>query len=269
MDHSGMTHSSGAMDHLWCGENEVDKDGKCVVAPKEKSNRTLFDQDVDSFVLGTGILDGELRGYIVEPKTAWDYPWVIMIHEWWGLNDNIKYMAKLLAKQGYRVLAIDLYNWEVAADSDAAKKLSGEVRANPEKALAKMKQAVAYLKQKNDKVASLGWCFWWQQSLNISLTEKLDATVIYYGNLTDDKQKLAAIQGPVLGIFWDKDQSVTPESVSKFEAALTDLGKEKSIHMYPGVGHAFANPTGANYAEKETLDAWQKTIDFLQTELKK
>ena len=124
-----------------------------------------------------------------------------MIHEWWGLNENIKYMAKLLAKQGYRVLAIDLYSGQVAADSDTAKKLSGAVRENPDKAVEKMKLAVDYLKQKSKKVASLGWCFGGQQSLNISLAEKLDATVIYYGHLTDDTEKLSKLQGPVLGIF--------------------------------------------------------------------
>lgn len=264
---STMNHSGTQMDHLGCAENEIDMDGKCLKVDMEKSNMKLFDQDVETFVVWTNIAQGELQWFMAEPRAEWDYPAVVMIHEWWGLNENIKYMAKLLAKQGYRVLAIDLYSGQVAADSDTAKKLSGAVRENPDKAVEKMKLAVDYLKQKSKKVASLGWCFGGQQSLNISLAEKLDATVIYYGHLTDDTEKLSKLQGPVLGIFWWKDQSITQESVKAFETSLKKLWKQNSIYIYPEVGHAFANPTGANYSATETLDAWEKTLKFLEEKL--
>jgi carboxymethylenebutenolidase len=101
------------------------------------------------------------------------------------------------------------------------------------------------------------------------MAEKLDATVIYYGHLTDDVEQIAKINGPVLGIFGEKDTGISVESVQAFEATLTNLKKENNITLYPGVGHAFANPTGANYSSAETLDAWDKTLKFLETELKK
>jgi carboxymethylenebutenolidase len=158
----------------------------------------------------------------------------------------------------------------VASGPDRARELSSGVRANTEEAVRNMKAATAYLReQKVSKIASLGWCFGGQQSLNLSLSgEPLDATVIYYGNLVTEKDQLAAVQGPVLGIFGDQDTSVSVESARAFDAALDELGVENSIHIYPGVGHAFANPSGMNYAAEETKDAWAKTLTFLEENLK-
>jgi carboxymethylenebutenolidase len=177
-------------------------------------------------------------------------------------------MARVLASEGYQVFAIDLYG-EVATTPEKAREFSTAVRANPEAAVAKMKLATAYLKNAQaPKVASLGWCFGGQQSLNLSLAEKLDATVIYYGNLVTDKTKLATISQPVLGIFWETDTSVKVESVKEFDKSLDELGIKNDINIYPGVGHAFANPTGANFSKPETLDAWEKTVEFLEENLK-
>jgi carboxymethylenebutenolidase len=117
-------------------------------------------------------------------------------------------------------------------------------------------------------VGSIGWCFGGGQSLQLSLNEPLDATVIYYGNLVSDKSQLKKLKGPVLGIFGSIDTNVTVSSVNEFKAALKSLGKENSIHIYEGVGHAFANPTGATYAEKETADAWKKTLRFFEENLR-
>lgn len=262
-------HENMQEDHMGCADNEISEDGKCVPAEASKNNMSLFDEDVESFVVWKDVVEWELRGFYVEPKEAWDYPGIVMIHEWWGLNENIKYMAKLLSKQGYRVFAIDLYNGEVAADSDVAKKLSGEVRANPEKATEKMQSAVTYLKDVwgSSKIASLGWCFWGQQSLNISLAQELDATVIYYGHLTDDAQQLKKLKWPVLGIFGAKDTGIPVESVNAFKSQLDSLEKKNSITIYPEVGHAFANPSGQNYSAQETKDAWEKTVTFLKETL--
>ena len=101
-------------------------------------------------------------------------------------------MARLLADSGYRVFAIDLYG-EVATTSDRARELSAQVRANPDAAVEKMRLATEYLKDEKDatKIGTLGWCFGGQQSLNISLDTPVDATVIYYGNLSEDVTQLA------------------------------------------------------------------------------
>jgi carboxymethylenebutenolidase len=198
-------------------------------------------------------------------------PAVVMIHEWWGLNDNIKDMADELASEGYVVLAADLYNGEVATTPDKAMQLVGTVRENPEQAISNLQSAVQYLASlpnvNSSKIASLGWCFGGGQSLQLALNSEqnpLAATVIYYGNLVNDTNELSKINWPVLGIFGDQDQSIPVESVNAFEQALNETGITNEIYIYPGVGHAFANPSGDNYAPAETVDAWEKTLAFLK-----
>jgi carboxymethylenebutenolidase len=197
-------------------------------------------------------------------------PAVVMIHEWWGLNDNIKDMANELASEGYVVLAADLYNGEVATESSRAMELVSSVRNNPDQAIANLQSAVSYLGSlenvNSSRIASLGWCFGGGQSLQLALNSEqnpLAATVIYYGNLVNDTDEISKINWPVLGIFGDQDQSIPVESVNAFEQALNDTGIINEIYIYPGVGHGFANPSGDNYAPEETADAWQKTLAFL------
>ena len=113
----------------------------------------------------------------------------------------------------------------------------------------------------------MGWCFGGGQSLQLALNSEqnpLAATVIYYGNLVNDTNELSRIKWPVLGIFGDQDQSIPVESVNAFEQAFNETGITNEIYIYPGVGHAFANPSGDNYAPEETVDAWEKTLAFLK-----
>ena len=199
-------------------------------------------------------------------------PAVVMIHENKGLNDNIKNMANLLAKEGYVVLAVDLFNGEVTTDQKRASELTQNIRNISTIATENLKSAVTYLSSltnvNSDKIASLGWCFGGQQSLQLALNSDkehpLAATVIYYGRLVTEPQILSKIQWPVLGIFGDQDQSITVDSVKKFEDALNSNGIPNEIYIYKGVGHAFANPSGDNYAPQETQDAWENTISFLK-----
>lgn len=208
------------------------------------------------------------KGFFAAPEQVGNYPGVVMIHEWWGLNDNIKDMARQLAKEGYNVLAVDLYNGVVAKTADEARAQTSGLDQN--KALQNMKAALSFLKTKGaTKLASFGWCFGGGQSMQLALNESdLSATVIYYGTLIDDETQLKNIKWPVLGVFGDKDQSITPDKVKAFETALNKLGIQNEIHIYPGVGHAFANPSGQSYAPNETKDAWEKTLKFLNQNLK-
>jgi carboxymethylenebutenolidase len=210
------------------------------------------------------------QGGVQEQQQQQKLPAVVMIHEWWGLNDNIKDMANELASEGYVILAADLYNGEVAADPNRARELSSSVRDNPEQAITNLQSAVQYLASlpnvNSSRIASLGWCFGGGQSLQLALNSEqnpLAATVIYYGNLINDTNELSKIKWPFLGIFGDQDQSIPVESVNTFEQALNEIGITNEIYIYPGVGHAFANPSGDNYAPEETADAWQKTLAFL------
>lgn len=197
-------------------------------------------------------------------------PAVVMIHEWWGLNDNIKEMADELAGEGYVVLGADLYNGEVATDPNRARELSSSVRENPQQGITNLQSAVQYLASlpnvNGSRIAALGWCFGGGQSLQLALNSEqhpLAATVIYYGNLVNDTSELSKIKWPVLGIFGDQDNSIPVDSVRAFGRGLNETGVTNEIYIYPGVGHAFANPSGDNYAPQETADAWQKTLTFL------
>jgi carboxymethylenebutenolidase len=197
-------------------------------------------------------------------------PAVVMIHEWWGLNDNIKEMADELAGEGYVVLGADLYDGEVTTDPNRASELSSSVRENPQQAITNLQSAVQYLASlpnvNSSRIAALGWCFGGGQSLQLALNSEqhpLAATVIYYGNLVNDTSELSKIKWPVLGIFGDQDNSIPVDSVRAFGRGLNETGVTNEIYIYPGVGHAFANPSGDNYAPQETADAWQKTLTFL------
>jgi len=211
---------------------------------------------------------GKATGFLAKPKEG-NYPGIVMIHEWWGLNENIKDMARQLAAEGYVVLAVDLFG-EVAQDAAKARELSSNVRNNPGKAIQNLKSAVEFLKNENtNTIGSLGWCFGGGMSLQLALNEELDSTVIYYGNLETDTEKLSSIDWPILGIFGDQDTAIPVSSVNEFEESLNEIGIEPEIYIYEGVGHAFANPSGGNYAPEETKDAWEKTLDFLERSLKK
>jgi len=99
------------------------------------------------------------------------------------------------------------------------------------------------------------------------LPDKLDASVIYYGQVTADEDKLRPISAPILGLFAADDTGITVESVEAFRAALERLRKENEIHIYPGVGHAFANPSGRSYNAAAAEDAWGRTLEFLARHL--
>jgi len=223
----------------------------------------------------------QASGYLVYPALTKEnkdsnnkndtLPAVIMIHENKGLNDNIKKMANLLARNGYVVLAVDLFKGEVTTDRNRSSELSQYVRDNQDIATANLKSAVKYLSSlpnvNPEKIVSLGWCFGGGQSLQLALNSQdhpLAATIIYYGRLLTDNASLANIKWPVLGIFGDQDKSISVDSVKAFEMALNSNGIPNEIYIYKGVGHAFANPSGENYAPKETQDAWQKTLAFLE-----
>ena len=120
--------------------------------------------------------------------------------------------------------------------------------------------------EKVPKIGSIGWCFGGLWSLNTALVfpDTLDATVIYYGgNIETNKEKLAPLQMPILGIFGALDQNPSIELVKKFEASLKSLNKSVEIYIYEGANHAFANPSGKNYNPQAAEDAWQKTTTFL------
>lgn len=214
------------------------------------------------------------RGYLAHPQAppaGAHLPGLIVIHEWWGLNDNIKAATRRLAGEGYAALAVDLYGGKVADTADGAKQLMGGVLANREAAFATLRAADAYLKRQGaPRIGVIGWCFGgaWSLQTALEVPEGIDAAVVYYGQPEKDRARLERLRAPLLGLYGADDQSIPPAAVHEMEATLKQLGKSVEVHVYDGAGHAFANPSGTNYRPPAADDAWQRTVAFFKQHLK-
>ena len=206
-------------------------------------------------------------------------PGVIVIHERWGLDDGVRALANRIAGEGYIVLAIDLYGGETAENTDAARQLMVEVVENPELANQNIQQAYDFLLSSSTsplgagsppRIAALGWSFGGGWALNAAmlLPDDLDAAVIYYGQVTDDEERLAPVNAPILGLFGANDRGVSRDSVVAFEKALQNLEKDYEIEIYDNAGHAFADPQASNYQPDVAAEAWEKVVVFLGENLR-
>ncbi len=195
-------------------------------------------------------------------------PAILLIHEWWGLNDQIRSVAMELASLGYMALAVDLYGGEVADSPEGARTLMQNV--DPVAATDILVGWIDYLKgnpASTGKVGTVGWCFGGGWSLNASLAAPVDATVIYYGNVKKTATELASLQGPVLGHFATRDGWINQDMVNGFEVAMQNAGKsELTIHWYEA-DHAFANPTSARYDVDDAALSWERTVKFFRQNL--
>jgi carboxymethylenebutenolidase len=226
----------------------------------------------ESVIYG-GLAGRPLRGFLAWPTGNPAAPGVIVIHEWWGLNDNIRSMARQLAAAGYSALAVDLYGGEVARDPDGARALMRSALADPDAARANLRQAHAHLREvrKAPRTGSIGWCFGggWSLEAALALGGELDGAVIYYGRVVTDQQRLAGLRAPLLGHFGELDRGIPLEGVREFEAALKELGKPAEIWVYKGAHHAFANPSGTRYDAAAAEQAWARTLAFFEQNLKR
>jgi carboxymethylenebutenolidase len=220
---------------------------------------------------GTMVEIAKSKAYLSLPEGAKaPMPGIVVIHEWWGLNDHIKHWADRLAADGYAAIAVDLYDGTVATTPDEANAAMKKV--DPARSKEIMLAALAFLKDdprvKATKRGSIGWCFGGKQSLQLALAAPdLDAAVMYYGHPELDPMKLEPMKAPLLGIFGTKDKSIPPETVTKFEDALSKANKEHKIHSYEAE-HAFANPSGAKYDEANAAKAWIEVRKFFEKHLK-
>ncbi len=216
--------------------------------------------------------DRALVGYLARPADVeGPLPGLIVIHEWWGLNANIRSMTKRLAAEGYAALAVDLYRGEVAGDPARARELAGGTLERVPEIQENLRQAYAFLAERSGapKVGSIGWCFGggWSLATAVLLPDEIDATVIYYGRLVSDPAQLESISTPILGLFGSEDGAIPVASVRAFESELVRLGKPVEIHIYEGAHHAFANPSGTRYDATAAEDAWRRTTAFLHSHL--
>lgn len=208
-----------------------------------------------------------VEGYLARPKQEkTPSSGIIVIHEWWGLNDNIRTMADKLAGRGYLALAVDLYGGKSAETPQQAQELMQAAMQDPSAADSNLRQAYQFLAEKQGvtKVGTIGWCFGGGWSLNtaILLGDRIDAAVVYYGRPVTDLDRLKKIQAPILGLYGAEDTGIPEEQVREMEKELKTLGKNVDIHIYPGASHAFANPSGNRYQPEAAKDAWEKTLAF-------
>lgn len=222
-------------------------------------------------MVGYGDVEGlPLTGYLARPTTGKVRGGVVVIHEWWGLNDQIKSMTDKLASHGYVALAVNMYHGDPAESAEEARELMAASMLRPELGVQNLERAAAYLNTlKVGKIAALGWCYggMWTLEAGVSLPSTFDALVMYYGRVKTTKEELAALKAPLLGIFAADDGGIPVDQVRAFEAALTASKKDAKIHIYDGVDHAFANPTGDRYSAEAANDAWAKTVEFLEQRL--
>jgi carboxymethylenebutenolidase len=203
-------------------------------------------------------------------KPAAGWPAIIVIHEWWGLNDHIRHWTDRFAADGYAAVAVDLYAGKVATTPEEAMALVKSVdEAHAKKVLA---AAHAFLaadpRVSASKRGVIGWCFGGGWSLQHAIaTPDLDAAVLYYGRLVEDEAELKKIKAPVLAIFGDKDKSIPIEAVERFEAAMKQAGRSIAVQRYDAE-HAFANPSSPRYEQAAASDAWEKTRSFFAQHLR-
>jgi carboxymethylenebutenolidase len=217
--------------------------------------------------------DESVKGILYTPSGKGPFPALVVIHEWWGLNDWVKEQAAKLADQGYVTLAIDLYRGNVATTPEQAHEL---MRGVPDdRATRDLLAASTYLRSLKQvdpaRVGSIGWCMGGGYSLDLAIHDpRLAATVINYGHLATEDATLKQINAPILGIFGGQDKGIPPDAVHKFEQQMKGLNKSVEVVIFPDAGHAFENPNNkTGYRPQDAEKAWTDTVNFLSQELKK
>lgn len=209
-------------------------------------------------------------GYLVEPEAEGAHPGLIVIHEWWGLNEHIKDITGRFAKKGYVALAPDLYDGAVTKDSAKAAELMQGLDQG--KALEILSGAVNFLRLQAgvnaEKIGVTGFCMGGTFSLLLACHDSsIKASAPFYGDVpTDDVIK--NLSAPVLFIGAENDPWITKDKMERLRAAIQEFGKEGEVKIYNGVGHAFFNDTRPEaYDRMAAQDAWNRVGEFLASKL--
>jgi carboxymethylenebutenolidase len=211
---------------------------------------------------------GTTTGYLATPA-AGKGPGVLVIQEWWGLVDHIKKVCDRFAAEGFTALAPDMYHGQTASEPDAAGKLF--MALNIGQAEKDLRGAAAYVAQHSSsaRLGVVGFCMGGQLALfAATLNPSIGACVNFYGIHPNVKPDYTKLNGPVLGLFAEKDQFVTPDVARQVDAAIKQAGKQSEIHIYPNVDHAFFNDEREVYDKAAADDAWRRTLAFFRQHLK-
>ena len=206
----------------------------------------------------------EANAYFIPAKKKSDR-WLIVIQEWWGLNDNIRDEADKYFKDlgDMNVIAVDMYDGRVAATPDSAMKIMRS--ADMGRMTGIINGAIAYAGDKAS-IYSVGWCFggMWSLQTAIIAGPKAKGTVMFYGRPEADQEKLKRISCDVVGFFGNLDKSPAPAMVDAFEQNMAAAGKKLTVHRYDA-GHGFANPSNPAFNRAATEDSYAKAIAFLKS----
>lgn len=244
-----------------------------AAAPAATESVGATQRDVISDRLPYGEVGDELvYGYFVFPSDMIEpLPAVIVIHEWWGLTDDVRSVCDRLAAEGFIVLAVDLFGGEVSNTPAAARNLMAAVVEDPDTATQNIASAVDFVQNTAGapRIGMLGYGLGGGLVLDAAINygDGLDAAVMYYGQVESDQGKLLPISAPLLGLFGDGDRAVPNESVEKFRDAMRKLRKNFEVITYPDTGTDFASPQSNNYDAAVVEKAWQKSLQFLQLHL--
>ncbi len=243
--------------------------GTSAVDVEAQSTAAVVDQrDVDSESLPYAEVADELvYGYFAFPSDMLEpLPAVVIVHDWWGLNEHVRSEANRIAAAGYIVLAVDLYGGEVVTTPEAARAKMIDVLENPELVESNLRQALEFVDVAGaPQVATLGWGLGGGWALDASrlFPGRVAAAVIYYGQVSDNEARLADIDAAVLGFFGERDRGIKIDSVRQFEAAMHRLRKDVTLHVFDDTGHGFVDPARGTYRADIAAATWQQTIDFL------
>lgn len=209
----------------------------------------------------------EGTGYYAIPSAGEKAPGVVIIQEWWGLNDQIKGVANRLAEIQYRALVPDLYKGTVTLEVAEAEHLMGNLDFG-DAATQDIQGAVQYLKENSTKVAVLGFCMGGALSILTAVhVKEANAVVCWYGIPPEEAADTSTIKIPLQGHFAQEDEFFPPTQVDALEASLKNGNVTYEIYRYQAK-HAFGNETGDNHDPEATKLAWQRTVDFLAKHIK-
>lgn len=244
-----------------------------VAAPKAgTSTLPQSERAVDAESLPYAEIGEQLvYGYFTFPSDMIEpLPAIILVHDWWGLNDNVRAEASRLAAAGYMVLAIDLYGGESVTYVESARAKMIAVLEQPDDVASNLQQAIEFVRIAGaPRIATLGWGLGGGLSLDAAILypEHIDSAVIFYGRVSDDPERLRQINAPVLGFFGERDRGIKIAAVREFEAAMQRLRLDLTLKIYEGIGHGFADPLRSGYDPDAAADAWNRTLEFLDSNL--
>jgi carboxymethylenebutenolidase len=225
----------------------------------------------DTLRVHIGPADRGTDAFVAIPGGEKPAPSMILIHEWWGLNDQIQDVAKRLAAEGYLTIVPDLYHGAVPTDAEKAHELLRGLEDAA--ALADLGAAAAWIRLQpraaKTRMGVLGFCMGGSLAESYALADSsLAAVVMFYGHPDTDPVKLAALRAPLQGHFGADDQGIPAAKVSEFKAALERTGKSAEIYVYPGAGHAFMNEARPSYRPDAARQGWARLLAFLQKNVK-